>query len=314
VAGEPENALRADEVSDLWTKYESNPVLGPTVMFGQLALKPGGGWYFFGGYQNSIHRWESADLITWSNRVEVLASGGEGAWDEFLYVALAFQKPDESWVMFYRGSDGSANQIGRATSADGTIWVRHDNSGVDDGLFPQFGSNYDPTGIILANGTYYLYVNGTGGHGVTNLYMSTDLDTWTAHPGNPIFNNGFCSYVWKYDGYYYMLIPRDIVLAGSALYDHAIALYRSASPVFTRTNRQYLGCVIVNDQLYDDRYLDVPTIPMTDINRDTYAAEFGATFWVMYSGDLTGITQNLANTTQAGLAVRTVIAETGSEL
>src|SRR5512139_3948897 len=139
--------MRADETTALWTKYASNPVLtGSTYPAGELAAKPGGGWYLFiVNYDNTVHRWESADLITWSNDTQVFAGGGVGAWDVAINGVMVFQKPDNSWLMLYRGNDGADGyHIGLATSADSNSFTRKDNGGVDDGLFPQFGNNYDP--------------------------------------------------------------------------------------------------------------------------------------------------------------------------
>ena len=301
-----------NEVANLWTKYSGNPVLSDnpnTISFGQLAKNPAGGWYFFGAYKvgsnySNISRWESSDLITWTNRTEVLAAGGAGAWDADLQVASAFQKPsDGTWIMLYRGFDGANYKIGKATSSDGTNFIRKDNGGVDDGLFPQFGNNFDPVGIILVNDTYYVYVNGSPGHSVENIYTSTDdFATFTANPSNPLFQNAFCGSVWNYGGYYYMLIVRDFNQTGSTLYDHGIALYRSTSPTFDVNNTDFLGYVIVNDSNYDSGYLDTPSVPMTDVYRTTYAPEFGNTLYVLYDSSFTR--QSLAYTTFEELANR----------
>jgi hypothetical protein len=307
--------MRSDEIAHLWTKYAGNPVLSDapnSIMFGQLAKNPAGGWFFFASYLQDVCRWESTDLVTWSNRIEVL-SAVPGGWDEELQVALAFQKPDDSWVMFYRGSGAGGLHIGKATSADGTTFTRIDNGGVDDGLLDQFDANYDPTGIILVGSTYYFYTNGDPDHGHTNVYTSTDLVTFTPYANNPIFNNAFCGYVWKYGSSYYYIVPRDIDYLGSDLYDHGLALYRCANPYFDPAEREFLGYAVINDQAYDDRYLDTPTIPMTDIYRDTYAPEFGSTFYVMYSADLAVITQSLASTTLAAIAALPAIPESSSE-
>lgn len=202
-------------IANLWTKYSGNPVLSKESnqpSFGQLAKNPAGGWYFFGAlsWNSAIARWQSSDLITWTNETTVLSAGGAGAWDAQLEVASVFQKPDGTWIMLYRGYDTVTRRIGLATSTDGTTFVRKDNGGVDDGLFPQFGDNYDLVGVILVGNTYYVYVNGSPNHGVSNVYYSTDdFVTFTANPNNPLFpgvaSGLFCGHVWIYGGYYYML-------------------------------------------------------------------------------------------------------------
>jgi hypothetical protein len=315
--------MRADELTDLWTKYISNPVLSDApneIQFGQLWAKPGGGWYFFGAYvpeggHASICRWQSTDLITWTNKTEVLASVA-GAWDEDLQVATVFQKPDTTWVMLYRGyKSGASFYIGKATSVDGTTFTRIDNGGVDDGKFLQFGYNYDPVGVILVDSTYYVYVNGYPSHDHTSVYTSTDFVTFTAYAGNPVFKNSFCPHVFKYGSYFYMLINRDLGAVGSVLGEHGIALYRCSDPIFDPADREYLGYVIINDRSYDKNYLDTPSAPFTEITRTTYAAEFGTTLYMLYTGNRnSGVTQALAYTSFVGLAARNVIEESETEI
>ena len=297
---------------NLWTKDPRNPVLSDAtyaVSFGQLCKNPVGGWYFFGskGFA-SIWRWESTDLVTWSNPVQVLAAGGTGKWDKVCQVAFVFQKPDGSWIMLYRGYSGVLPfRIGKATATDSNAFTRIDNGGVNDGLFPQFGNNYDPAGIILVGDTYYVYVNGDAQHDTQNVYTSTDFETFTAWPGNPISTNVFCSHIWHYNNYYYLLSACDFDEAGTTLYDHAIGLYRSTKPTFDANSRDFLGYPIINDQTYDVRYLDTPSVPTTDVYRTTYAPEFGDILYCIYDG--TGLTkpraQCLASTSLSELEART---------
>ena len=282
-------------VRNLWTKAATNPVLsvgGQSVQFGQLAPKPGGGWYWFGAYGNggSICRWESVDLKTWTNKITVLAGGGAGDWDYLLQVASAFQKPDGTWILLYRGwKSGTGYAIGLATSADGTTFTRKNNGGVDDGKFPQFGTNYDLVGVILVDGTYYVYVNGSPTHGTTNVYHSTDFVTFTASSSNPLWFgfDAFCAHVWYEDGQFYMLVCRDFG-AGSTLYYHVIALYRSTSPLFTLATTEFLGHAAVNDRAYDADYLDTPSVTTTSVSRNEYASEFGNTLYMLYDGVVAG--------------------------
>jgi len=312
--------IRECERTRLWTKYAGNPVLGlsaASVHYGQLAANPEGGWYWFGsnGATGGIDRWSSADLITWTGQTTALAKATAGAWDgTSLNVPSTFQDPlnDNQWIMLYRGYNGAAYHIGIAYSDDGATFTRKDNGGVDDGLFPQFGDNYDPTGVILVGDRYYVYVNGTTNrHGVTSVYYSDDdCATFTSYSGNPIFqNNMFCPCVWQYGDYYYMLIPRDVTVAGQALYDHAIALYRCSDPYFALGTREFLGYPIVNDQTYDSKYLDTPSLPATDVYRTSFPEAFGDTLYVLYDGQATYGKQCLATTSLSGLASLPALTE-----
>ena len=200
------------------------------------------------------------------------------------------------------------------TSSDGTTFTKINSGGANPGLTNLFGANYDIDAVMLVGTTYYVYASGSGDHGVLNVYISTDdLQTFTAYSGNPIFSDGtFCPTVWNYDGYYYMLLPRDIIGSGNTLYNHGIALYRSTSPTFDLNNRQYLGYAIVNDKSYDGYYLDTPEVPTTDIYRTTYPSQFGNVLYMLYAGAVNGslvFAQSLATTTLSQLSSLTPIPE-----
>ena len=281
--------MRADEIQNLWTKHENGTFSDRPIL--ELCAKPGGGWYRFGVTDSGTKaiREESTDLINWSNRVTVM-EGAPGSWDEIFSGVLAFQKDDGSWIMTYRGGLSSGSfATGIAYSADGTTFVRKDNGGVNDGIFPQFDLNYDPFAVLKVGDRWYMYLNGEPTHGHLSVYYSDDdFETFTRHDDEPIFMNGFCPYVFKRGDYYYILICRDIVDTGSALYDHGLALYRSPVPTFDYNNREFLGYPIINDESFDARYLDVPSMPFTDVYRDTYAPEFGETIHVLYTAGLSG--------------------------
>jgi hypothetical protein len=324
------SGILPSETANLWTKYSGNPVLGTPNQpeYCDIVRNPsgpnGGDWYCFGSVSTSgIGRFESSDLIHWTSPTIVLPAGPKGAWDETVVLAKAFQDPlnNGEWVLFYRGDNSvTGHATGMATSIDGLTFTRKNNGGVNDGLLTGVGSNYDITGAMLVGTTYYIYADGDPSHQTTNVYTSTDdLKTFTPVPQNPIFVNAFCPTVWKTGNYYYMLIARDLDNVGSSLFDHGIALYRSTTPLFDRDSRQFLGYAAVNDQVYDGRYLDTPSVPTTDIYRTTYAPEFGDTLYMVYSGTHTPpapfmFTQERASTSLAGLSSLPQIPESVTEL
>lgn len=301
--------LSPSSLNSLWTKYASNPVISDVgLSFGQLCAKPGGGWYYFVAATTSgVYRYQSTDLITWTNKTLVLAVGSAGSFDAKIEVATVFQRvSDGTWYMFYRGDLSGVLKIGMATSPDGTTWTKKNNGGTNDGLVAYFGTNYDPVGVILVGTRYYVFVNGAGAHGIQSVYYSDDdLASWTAFAGNPIFTDTgnhagfFCPFVWTHGGLYYMLLPTDFG-SGTTLYLHAMALYRSTTPTFEAAARTFLGYALVNDQSYDSQYLDTPSLPFTDVYRNTYAAEFGDTAYMLYAGTLSP-NVNLASTSLSAL-------------
>ncbi len=315
------------ETAKLWTKMTGNPVIRQEYPQDcEIVRNPngpsGGDWYCFGAAGGSISRYESADLIHWTGPTAVLGSGGTGAWDEVVQGGYAFQDPLNGglWMLLYRGyNSNSGYQIGLATSTDGAHFIRKNNGGANDGLFSQFGGNYDALAVMLVGTTYYVYVNGSPAHDVTNVYYSTDdFNTFTADSNNPIFVSGFCPTVWSYGGYYYMLIARDLNRTSAAPLSHGIALYRSKSPTFHPNNRDYLGYAVINDQSYDAGYMDSPSVPTTDIYRTTYPLEFGNVLYMLYGGvaraaQSFSFTQSMAYASLSGLAALTPIPEAATE-
>jgi hypothetical protein len=284
--------IQSRAMGRLWTKYTGNPVLTDPlgVRFGQLARNPAGGYWFYGSDGTNIVRWSSADLKTWATKTQVLAGGGAGAWDQYLQVASVFQKPsDRTWVMLYRGYNGTTFQMGMATSADGAAFAKKDNGGVDDGKFTALGANYDPTAVMLVGTRYYVYTNGDPDHGYQNIYYSDDdFATFRPAPNNPLFGGlTYCMGVWAHAGQYYALVPIDLDVTGSDLYDHGLQLWRASTPFFAPGQRDFLGYALVNDQVYDVRYVDTPSVPTMDVYR-TYAPEFGNQLWAMYTSTSLG--------------------------
>jgi hypothetical protein len=321
------SSIQTYETANLWSKYANNPVISDhfpqDCELARNSSGPNGGdWYCFGAVNWGIGRYESTDLIHWSGPTQVLAAGGPGAWDEEVQVGYAFQDPlnHGEWMLFYRGYNRTTRRYhaGLATASDGLTFVRIDNGGVNDGLFTGLGANFDVTAVMLVGTTYYVYTNGYPGHQFTNVYSSTDdLKTFTADPHNPIFENAFCPTVWDLGGYYYMLIARDINGSTDSPLSHGIALYRSTSPVFEPATRQYLGYAVIDDQSYDGRYLDTPSVPTTDVYR-TYAPEFKDTLYMIYAGSHTlpsafDFTQSLASTRLSALSGLTPIPEALTE-
>jgi hypothetical protein len=308
------------EVANLWTKSSSNPVIPGNVQFGNFVPNPSGGWWYFGADNTvgGVQRWQATSINgPWTNETTVLTPGSTGAWDQTIDEAYAFYDPlGSQCVLFYRGYlAASGHQAGIATSSSANCGGSFTKGGTA-GLWGQVGTNYDISSVILVGSTYYIYVNGYADHGVTNVYTSTnDLATAAAYPNNPIFATGtYCPFVWAYNGYYYMLISRDIagLVSVSTPYAHGLALYRSTIPTFDLGAREYLGYAAVNDQSYDNAYLDRSSVPMTSSYQSTYSPALGSTLYAMYSG-LNGTsnlwTQNLISTPLSNLSALPALNE-----
>jgi hypothetical protein len=77
--------METGSLQNLWTKYAGNPVIngpGSENIYGQVTRNPAGGWYYYlsngqSGASN-INRFESSNLVNWSNPTIALASLGMG--------------------------------------------------------------------------------------------------------------------------------------------------------------------------------------------------------------------------------------------
>jgi len=142
-----------------WTKYASNPVLGPGA---------GGTWDEFGVQAANVIKRGVGDYI------------------------MIYSGVDDDW------SDADSWGIGIATSADGLSWTRSvGNPVLDKTDFTGITGNNIlsfPYMIQLLDGTYFMACGATFGAGdVFQIYGATSNDglTWTAiNSGNPILTPG----------------------------------------------------------------------------------------------------------------------------
>ena len=280
-----------------WDKYEGNPILNgsqngfASVFYdGDTSL-----YHLFCSWGSVLHFTSTDGKTGWLADPEnpVLSGNGEG-------VPMVW-KEDGWWYMLYRY--GGPNAIGLANSTDATHWTRYEGNPVLQFSPPSF---IDPWGVIKVGSTYYLWFNdgfGTGGRAV-GLATSTDLKSWTQDPANPIFMSGrYCTFPFKYDGYYYMLVP---------LYTYAdygvIELYRDVDPTFYPSSREYLGVTVGPgpEGEWDDRRFDTPCVLTDTIYRDTYLASNNE-LWMYYAA--TGTPTGSGADWWTGMTIETNITE-----
>ena len=98
--------------------------------------------------------------ITWTRLPDpVLERGNAGTWDDDRVgqPSVLFDAASQTWHLWYRGSDGSVENIGHATSVDGLSWDRHlDSSGSTAPV-------WDGSGAIFADTTTGVQVRATDG-------------------------------------------------------------------------------------------------------------------------------------------------------
>lgn len=298
------------EDDNLFTKDPRNPIL-TGMQFGSLWYDDPN-YYFFASQDGNAVVYISTDQENWTGPTVILEHGAAGSYDGQIQVVNAFYDPSgpNDWSMLYRGYSGSAFKICLARSDSPTSgWAKYGSNPLDT------SKNLDPTCMIKVDSTYYLYCNGNGGHGVTEVLTTTDANftNWTRDSLlNPIFyGEQFCPTVFKYGSYYYMLLCIDYKKLGAGSDqkgDHAIQIWKSPDPSFTPQSRTYLGWAILNDQTYDDYYLDTPCLPYDNLDHDL--SDRGSTLWCFYHGQSNGHTYNQckATVTFSTLAAREAIA------
>jgi len=262
-----------------WHKYEGNPTLNGSKNGFASVFYGSGVYHLFCSWGSVLHFTSSNGETGWTPDANnpVLSGDNQG-------VPMAWKEGD-TWYMLYRY--GSPLRIGLANSTDATHWTEYEGNPVVTGDPSQWDDpsyGLDPTGVIKVGSTYYLWYNSIGGGPLgrcIGIATSTDLKHWTKDSNNPIFTSGrFCSFAFKYSGYYYMLVPHYTYS------DYGeIELYKDVNPTFYPSSRVFLG-VPVNpgpEGSWDDRRFDTPCVLTDTIYRDSYAASNNE-LWAYYAG------------------------------
>lgn len=120
----------------------------------------------------------------------VLSVGTTGSWDQSLVYDPAVLKNGDRYEMWYSGSNGTANRIGYATSADGLTWAKYGSNPVlSPSLAWESNRVFGPT-VILDTGVYKMWYAASDGT-TTRLGYATSLDgvIWTKQ-SSPVLDVG----------------------------------------------------------------------------------------------------------------------------
>jgi|GEM_PF-1380892 len=173
-----------------WTRYSGNPVrssdCNPSVM------KDGTTWKMWYSDSSGVCYATSGDGKSWTTvATGVMKYGASGAWDTGIW-SVCVIKDGGTYRMYYTGNAAN-QQIGYATSPDGTTWTKYAGNPVlalgpggawddDDVLFPC---------VMKAGDEYRMWYAGHDGARVAIGYAtSSDGATWTRHAGNPVLSYG----------------------------------------------------------------------------------------------------------------------------
>ena len=266
-----------------WYKYEGNPTINDSRSGFASVFYDAGTYHLYTSYGTVLHYTSPNGKTNWTADPNnpMLAGNYEG-------VPMVW-KEGGVWYMLYRYLIGGSSPyvIGLANSTDAVHWTRYEGNPVVRGTTGEWDDqDLDPWGVIKIGSTYYLWYNTIGAVPALGrcigLATSTDLKNWTKDANNPIFSGGrFCSFPFKYGGYYYMIVPHYTAVSGYG----EIELYRDINPTFYPSGREFLGVPITSGppSAWDDHRFDCPAVLTDTIDRDTYAASNNE-LWAYYTG------------------------------
>jgi predicted GH43/DUF377 family glycosyl hydrolase len=191
-----------------WQKYPTVPVLDvgppgswedthvfcPTILYDGITYKM---WYTGSDGTADPYRIgyaTSPDGITWTKSVSNPVIGqGPASWDGISAFCPFVLHDGLTYHMWYTGSDGSANRIGYATSADGIIWIKNAASPVlNVGSSGSWNDNMVRTPTVIFDGAlYHMWYSGHD-DAIYRIGYATSPNgiVWTQHPTNPVFDFG----------------------------------------------------------------------------------------------------------------------------
>ncbi len=200
---------------------------------------------------SEVSTWEEAPKAS-----PVIDRGPEGAWDHYAVDNPFLLEVDGTLYCFYEGQDKPLNEsgherIGLAVSRDGLHWKKHAANPIlgvgEAGAFDSVVAKLPV--VISVDGTYYLFYSGRDDKTKQiGLATSTNLTTWTKHPGNPVlpsraqrwdrFISTYPAPPMKHDGRYYLL-------------------YRGMASLY---KKQGAGLAVSDDLVHWKRAVDEPVI------------------------------------------------------
>jgi hypothetical protein len=288
-----------------WTRYAGNPILSPgasgawddhgatfaSVIYDSLAGEFR--MYYHGYSYTGVHQIglaTSPDGMNWTKYAgNPIVTPGPGAWDgQSVRVPMVWKEGLTDYRMIYTGAGSGGLQIGYATSTDGIHWTKSASNPVFND--PTWAHGATENWGVMKVGSQYLMWYSDFGMRQSGIAVSTDLVTWAPYQAGPIFASSgvpsddrysqFCSFSFKYEGYYYVLMPSYSSVANySKNY-----LYRSSSPYFPTSDRHIVRITrtLGPDGAWDDHDGDTPYILTLDIERTKF---FNDQIWCYYSSE-----------------------------
>jgi hypothetical protein len=202
-----------------WVGHPDNPVIG-TEDPGPI-MAPGGPWpnavvfdgttyhmWFTGtredGYvdDHGIGHATSLDGVDWTmdQANPVISQGESGEWDDSYVLAGGVIHDGTQFHMWYAGTSDGSEDIGYATSPDGSIWNKYaGNPVMEHGPVGSWNDTWmGPTAVVVdLHGNYKLWFSGHDGSiGQIGYAYSDDGIEWTKRP-EPVLEPGGTPDAWN---------------------------------------------------------------------------------------------------------------------
>jgi len=173
----------------------------------------------YGDARWSISHAISPDGVSWyhHDRNPVLKTDDDPAFDSQWVIDPDVIMVGDQYYMYYAGHDNSKWKGGLATSSDGIRWVRSAQNplfATEPGTWESIVSGAQHT-VVRDNQFYAFYAGYDGTTRRMGLANSTNGETWTKFPGNPVLGPGETGEwdergvtpqtVYLYNGVFYLL-------------------------------------------------------------------------------------------------------------
>jgi len=278
-----------------WVEHPDNPVI---VAGDPGSWAPGGPWantvvfdgtiyhmWFTGtkenGYANDVGHATSADGVAWAMDPAnpVLTAGAPGEWDDDPLIAGAVIHDGSQFHMWYTGTDEVAENIGYATSPDGSVWTKYSGNPVMEvGNCGAWDNKWLMSGAVIDDGdTYMMWYSGSDGSiGKIGFAESPDGIEWTKRP-DPVLEPGDTPGAW--DG---NLFGASVVFDGTTYH-----LWYNADLPGVATS---IGYAYSGDGIEWTKHRGNPILSVTDENIWSSPVLFDDSSWHMWFTHDKGLT------------------------